>query len=269
MTVTIFVMAFIASSIAARLRGREAELQETYDKLNVADEAKSFFMRKAGHEMRAPLAAMQSIFDAIAQVQPPLAAEHRQLLARAKKRSQAMMDLINDLRRYSRLRSGAPLPEKGPLRLDDVVRNTVELFRRQAVDAEVALLCRVEPAWVVGEEKTLSQMVTNLVANAIQYTPAGGRIDVTLTVAGADAVLAVADTGIGIGQESLGQIFREFYRSPEAKRQFAQGTGLGLAITKRIVEMHGGRIDAAPRPAGGTVFTVHLPVQPDGAGRPA
>jgi len=262
MTVTIFAMAFIASSIAARLRDREAELQETYNRLNAADEAKSFFMRKAGHEMRAPLAAMQSILDAIGQMRLPLAAEHRQLLGRAKTRLQAMMGLIDDLRRYSRLRSGQPLRQTERLRFDEIVLNTVELFRRQAVDAELTLLCRVKPACVDGEEETLSQVVTNLVANAIQYTPPGGRIDVALTVAGDRAVLAVADTGIGVSQDALGRIFEEFYRSPEAKRQFAQGTGLGLAITKRIVEMHGGRIEAAPCPEGGTVFTVRLPIQP-------
>jgi len=278
MTVTIFAMVFVATSISSRLRDREAQLEEAYRSLRLADEAKSFFMRKAGHEMRAPLAAIHSILEAIVHTSQGLEDRHRKLIGRTQKRTAALMDLMDDLREYSRLRSVEPaagafkasgptsrgkgrLGEPGKCELSRIVSETVELFSQHAQTAGVALNCWAHRAvWIEGDEELLREVATNLVANAIQYTPRGGRIDVNLYAARGQAVLVVADTGIGISGEARENIFREFYRSPEARRMVQTGTGLGLVITKRIVDMHGGSIVFAPRAAGGTVFTVRLPL---------
>jgi signal transduction histidine kinase len=261
-----FAMVFIASAISKRLRQRESELEEAYQRLHEADETKSFFMRKAGHEMRAPLAAIYSILDGIAHDQAAhLTEEHRRLMGRAQKRTRALMELVSDLRRYSRLRRPVRMLHKRPLDLGAIVTQTVELFRNQAAEARLALSAAIHNGQVDGDEEMLRELVTNLVANAIQYTPPGGQIDVTLRVEDGWAVLAVADTGIGISEAACGRLFEEFYRAPEARKHFRDGTGLGLSICKRIAEMHGGRIAAAGRDGGGTVFTVHLPLL---AGRP-
>ena len=103
-------------------------------------------------------------------------------------------------------------------------------------------------------------MVTNIVTNAIQYTPRGGRIEIELAIEGSSAVLRVTDTGIGISKPARAKLFEEFYRSPEARKHFPDGTGLGLAITRRIVELHHGRIEVHSPPEGGTVFFVRLPL---------
>ncbi|MHC4788137.1 MAG: ATP-binding protein [Planctomycetota bacterium] len=87
-----------------------------------------------------------------------------------------------------------------------------------------------------------------------------------LTLHDGQAVLSVADTGIGIGEQAREHLFEEFYRSPEAKEKFPDGAGLGLAITKRIVTMHDGAIDVTPRPEGGTIFSVYLPALPGDRG---
>ena len=260
LTATIFAIVFVASSIADRLRRREAELEEAYRRCRLVDEAKGFFMRKAGHEMRAPQAAIHSILDAIMEPSNGLDPDRLRLVMRARHRTRALMALVSDLRRYSRLRSPEGIFQAGRFCLDEVVTNTVELFRQQGIDAKVRLDCQVEPVDVEGDEALLRELVTNLVANAIQYTPAGGRIDVELRQTGDVAELTVADTGIGITEEAARRIFEEFYRSPEAKKFFTEGTGLGLAISKRIVEMHGGEIEAAARASGGSVFTVRLPL---------
>jgi len=256
-----FMMVFIASAISNQLRLREAELEDAYRRLHQADEAKSFFMRKAGHEMRAPLAAIQSILGAVAlDAAPRLSDEHRRLMDRARKRSQSLMELVNDLRRYSRLRS-APDDEfqVSTLALRELAANIVELFAGQAREADLDLSLRAESASVRGSDELLRQLLINLVANAVQYTPPGGRVEVSVRPDGEQVVLAVADTGIGISQEARGKLFTEFYRAPEAKQAFADGTGLGLAICKRIVDMHRGTIAAEPREGGGTVFLVRLP----------
>jgi len=267
MTVTIFAMVFVASTIASRLRLREAELEQAYDRLHEADEAKSFFMRKAGHEMRAPLSAIHSILDAILQTPDATAGERGRLIGRAKHRARAMIELVNDLVKFSRLRSPHDILNIRRVCLGDVVSNTAELLRKQAELAGVDLTCQADRIWVRGDEELLRELVTNLLANAIQYTPRGGAIDVRMVRRGESAVLTVSDTGIGITDKALEEIFQEFYRAQEAKQLFPSGTGLGLAIVRRIVEIHHGSVRAERRPEGGSIFRVWLPLSGQGPGQ--
>jgi signal transduction histidine kinase len=264
LTVTSFTLVFIASAIANRVRARERELAAAHTRLQALDEAKSFFMRKAGHEMRAPLAAIQSMLEAVAMdTSAYLTGEQQRLIGRAVKRSAALMELVDDLRRYSRLRS-APASEfpMQPIALHELAATICELYAKQAAEAKLTLTCDARPAVVAGNEELLRQLLTNLVTNAIQYTPEGGRIEVSVAAEGPDAVLTVADTGIGISEQARGRLFEEFFRSNEAKQKFAQGSGLGLAICKQIMEVHHGRIEALPRQAGGTVFRATIPSSP-------
>jgi signal transduction histidine kinase len=265
LSATSFAMVFIASAISTRLRLRESELEEAYRRLAGADEVKSVFMRQAGHEMRAPLAVIYSILDAIRQDpggSGALGPEQRRLMDRAAKRCQTLMELVNDLRRYARLRA-APADVLNPrsLFLDELAGSTAELFLKPAADAGLTLESHLEPTPIAADEELLKQVITNLIANAIQYTPRGGRIDVSVRMAKPWAELAVSDTGMGITPQARRHLFEEFYRSPEAKKAFQDGTGLGLSICKRIVDIHGGQIEAADGPEGrGTTFTVRLPL---------
>lgn len=261
LTVTIFVTIFAASSISRKLREREVDLEEAYLFLRHADEAKSFFMRKAGHEMRAPLSAIHSILGAIEDTCEVLSPEHRRMMARAQHRLRGLMQLVDDLREYSRLRLISSYLRIRRVSLDAVVRATVELFRQRASSAGVSLTCTLQPVQMDGDEELLSEVVTNLVSNAVQYTPAGGKAEVHLHADHQEAVLVVADTGIGISPEVRDGVFGEFFRTPEARRMLPEGTGLGLAITRRIVELHHGRIEFAPQEPSGTVFTVRLPLR--------
>ncbi|HUS91548.1 MAG TPA: HAMP domain-containing sensor histidine kinase [Phycisphaerae bacterium] len=264
-----FATVFIASAISVRLRERERELETAYDRLHRIDEAKGFFMRKAGHELRAPLAAILSILDSITHQMALVPPEHARLMERAKRRTRVLMELVKELRRYSWLRSPEGLITPRPVALEELVENAEELFRQQAEGAGLLLTCHAEPVFVDGDEEMLREVVTNLVSNALQYTPAGGRIDVRLKADGDRVVLSVADTGIGISDAARKRLFEEFYRAPEAKRQFQDGTGLGLSITKSIIAMHHGRIDASSRPGGGTIFSVSLPARREKNSGPA
>jgi len=260
LTITIFVMVFVASTISGRLRRREAELEQACRRLAEVDKAKSFFMRKAGHELRAPLAAISSILEAIAHTSKALEDTHRRLIDRTQYRTKAMMDLLDDLRRYSYLQGPEGVLKPVRLDLERIVSATVELFRLQAEQAGLKLTGSTQPVAIQGDEEMIREVVTNLVANAVQYTPAGGEISVKLAQRGEWASLTVSDTGIGISQAAAEGIFQEFYRSPEARRLLPEGTGLGLAITKRIVTMHGGMITFTSGEGKGTVFSVSLPV---------
>jgi signal transduction histidine kinase len=264
LTALIFATVFVASSISGRLRAREAELERAYHQLNLADEAKSFFMRKAGHDLRAPLSAIHSILASIVHASDDLPEEHRRLIVRAQVRAKAMISMVDELREYSQLRAPDNVLQTRRVGLDEIVRNTTELFRQQAKSTGVALACSTEPVRAVCDEQLIRELVTNLVSNALQYTPRGGRVDVKVTPDTGSALLVVSDTGMGISEEDRGRLFEEFYRSPEAKRTFPEGTGLGLAICRRIVEMHGGEITVTPNAPQGTIFQASLPLRPHG-----
>jgi len=258
-TATIFAIVFVASTIAARLRQREKQLEAAHRQLHTANEAKTFFLRKAGHEMRAPLGAIHSILDAITEVPGTLSDQQRKIIARAKHRAQAMILLVNDLLKFSRLRAPEDVLAFRRVALHEIVCNTAELMRDRAAGGGIELRCQAEPVYLWCDEEQMRELVTNLVANAIQYTPAGGRVEVSLQKQPDAAVLEVADTGIGIAPEARARIFEEFYRTTEAKERFKDGTGLGLAIVQRIVQLHGGQIRIDENPGGGTIFTIQLP----------
>ncbi len=264
-TFACYAAVFVASSIATRLRTREEELEAAYHELRGLELVKSQFMRKTSHELRAPVGALQSLLKAALQ-KAPEGAEGRDLVARAVHRTERMLDLIDDLLRYSRLRTAAAEQRFEPVEMAEIVRSAAELLRPRAEDKGVALDVRAEAATVHGARDSLVDLVTNLVSNAIRYTPTGGSVTVEARDGDDGARLIVADTGIGISEDELPHIFEEFYRGKEAKKTYAHGTGLGMAIIQRVVEMHGGRIDVASTVGQGTRFAVTFPRPGTGGG---
>ncbi len=115
------------------------------------------------------------------------------------------------------------------------------------------------PATVTADPDRLRQALGNLIANAVTYTPAGGRVEVAVRRSGGSVILEVTDTGPGIAAEHLPRLFERFYRADSSRTRATGGSGLGLAITKHLVEAHGGRIDVASTVGGGSVFTIRLP----------
>jgi signal transduction histidine kinase len=265
MTFAAYVTVFIASSIAGRLRRREEELQVAYRDLRSLEQVKSTFMRKTSHELRAPVGALQSLLKAAA-IKMPDGAPGRDLVWRGVERTESMLDLIDDLLRYSRLRGAVVTERFEPVELAEVVRRAADLLRPRAEEKQVVLTVEAAPAAVLGVRDGLSDLVTNLVSNAVRYTPPGGHVSVRCGADGG-ARLEVADTGIGIPPDELPHIFDEFFRGRAARQIFAHGTGLGMAIVSRVVEMHGGHVEVASEVGQGTRFTVTFP--PARAGAPA
>jgi len=258
MTFAAYVTVFIAGSIAGRLRLREEELQAAYKDLSGLEQVKSQFMRKTSHELRAPIGAMQSLLKAAGGQMAPQAPGH-ELVDRAIRRSESMLDLIDDLLRYSRIQSAAVLDRFAPVELAEIVRLAADLFHAQAEEKHIQLDVRAESAVVSGVHDSLTDVVNNLLSNAIRYTPAGGRVSVECGCRDGAAVLAVSDTGIGIPRDELPRLFEEFFRGQVAKQTAQHGTGLGLTIVKRVVDLHHGRIDVESEAGRGTTFRVRLP----------
>ncbi len=258
MTFAVYATVFVVSSIAGRLRQREEELERAHRDLQSLEQIKSQFMRRASHELRAPIGAMQSLLKAALSRDKP-DAEGRALVDRAIRRSESTLDLIDDLLHYSRLQVAHDLERREPVDLAQIVRAAADLFRDPAEEKGIALEVRADGAVVLGVRDDLRNLVDNLLSNAIRYTPKGGRVSVETAGDGGEARLVVSDSGIGIPPEELPHIFEDFFRGRIAKETVPHGTGLGMAIVKRVVDLHGGRINVESRPGQGTTFRVTLP----------
>jgi len=267
-TASLFISVYFASSIASDLRQKEDELESAYRDLRRLDEEKSYFMRKASHELRSPLSAMQSFVRVLLEgMGGEVSVEQRNILERMQIRLQGLLDLVADLLRLSRLRI-TETPQ-GIERFDfcEMVRQVADLFAPWAKEKAIEVSVECQPTFLQGDRESLVEVVSNLISNAVKYTPDGGRVSVALRAPGPKVRFTVQDTGIGIHEEDQPRVFQEFFRARNAKRVTETGTGLGLSITKRIVEMHGGSITFSSSFGEGTRFEVELPCEqlPEGS----
>lgn len=263
LTATLYITVYLAGSISARLRQREREIEEANLNLHSLDKQKSFFMRKVSHELRSPLAAIQTLLKVIlAGHRGAVAPEQQRLIHRADTRAGELLALVDELLRYSRLRSAAGADSRERVALCGLTQKVLDLFTPMCEERGIELRAELGHAAVQGDEEALEELVTNLISNAVRYTPQGGSIFVRTSGGDERVELQVSDTGIGIEPEELPHIFEEFHRSPSAKQFEPTGTGLGMAIVKRVADMHGGEVSVQSAPGQGTSFKVALPAAP-------
>jgi signal transduction histidine kinase len=144
---------------------------------------------------------------------------------------------------------------------NDALRNVVNTVKTKAVDKSITLNCNIAPSVgkIVGNQFSIEEMVTNILLNAIKYTPENGSVEVHAEEREGCVFVRITDTGIGIPIEDQDKIFDEFYRADNARRVERDGTGLGLSIVKHIVERHSGEIHVQSQEGSGTTFTITLP----------
>ncbi len=219
------------------------------------------FTADVSHELRNPLTAIRASV-AVLQSHPERIhasdIEKVQAIASAASR---MVNLINDLLLMARLDAQAP-DRRGWqfLDLDELLEYLVELHLDRARTAQIELTYQSQKTVkVYGDPDQLQQLFTNLLTNALQYTPSGGAVTVTLWQEGKTALVTVQDTGIGIAPEDLPHIFERFWRAEEARSQYREGSGLGMAIAQTIVQRHQGNITVQSQRHQGTCFQVKLP----------
>jgi PAS domain S-box-containing protein len=226
------------------------------------DRMKGDFIAMVSHELRSPISAivqnMNLILDGLV---GETTEKQRHLLSRAKERSKGLLDLIADLLEISKIEAGMTMQRKEPLRVEEVVRTVVELMEGEAQAKRISLTTKLDASLplVLGDKENLEGVFTNLVSNAIKYTPEGGTVHIETCADGDYVKTVVKDTGIGISEEDLPQIFDKFARVKTEKTRGIVGTGLGLSIVKNIIEAHLGSIAVESKEGKGTTFTVILP----------
>lgn len=237
----------------------ELEASEMFDKDFLAPAA---FRLTVAHEFRAPITAMQSFLLILLKgyVSPD---KWKEMIQHALDRSQDLLNLVDDLMNLAAARHEMSLSSRTFLQFGEELERVIPTFKAQADEKGIVMTTtiRQNPA-VELHPIHMGQVWTNLISNAIKYTPGGGKIQVTLDRDDAYAIGTVADTGIGIGAHELPLIFNNFFRTPEAKKMEPRGTGLGLTLVKRIVEGYGGRIEVESFPGKGSLFRFKLPVAP-------
>ncbi len=247
---------------AERLRALEEEARElarAKEELEQLDRFKTTFMWTVAHELRAPLNALQSFLLAILKGYIP-PEEQQEVLGRAVQRVQELLDLVDDLLKLAAAKSEKGLEKREPVSLADALEKVAPLFQKEAEAKGLAWVLEVRARPVVqADPDQMAQVWSNLISNAVKYTPAGGQVRVVLEEQDGWAVGTVEDTGIGIVPEDLGRVFEEFYRTPQAKEVAPRGTGLGLPLVKQIVEGHGGRITVESEVGRGSRFVFRLP----------
>ncbi|MDD3825754.1 MAG: ATP-binding protein [Anaerolineae bacterium] len=239
------------------------ELEQAKEELERLDQVKSQLMLKVAHELRAPVAAVQSYVNLV------LAGyvsdkELTPMLKRVQERLQEMLDVIADLLELARLKQAAQqnVPT-APVDMAEILREVCDLLRPQAQAKGQEFVVEVDgQPCIVADHEHMRQIWMNLVSNAIKYTPQGGRVSVKLESDGQMLRGTVQDSGIGIAKEDMQNLFQEFFRTEQAKASGQMGTGLGLSIVKQVVDSYQGTIKVESSPGSGSRFSFELPLQP-------
>jgi two-component system sensor histidine kinase BaeS len=223
-------------------------LQDSLRRLQVADVA---------HELRTPLTVLQATLEAMGDGVVPatpaqLVSVHDEVLR--------LIKIVEDLETLAAADATGLVLQPGPVDLAQIAAGGVDALRPKLEAADLTVQTRLAPAVVLGDANRLHQVVTNLLTNALKFTPAGGRVEV-VTGPGEDGdhgmALRVADSGPGIPPDELPHVFERFWRGSQAGT--VAGSGIGLTIVQRLVEAHGGNVRIENHPAGGTLVTVTLP----------
>jgi signal transduction histidine kinase len=233
------------------------------------DKIKSEFLAMVAHELRAPAAAVvQQLSVILGNMAGELNETQKQLIARAKDRTQGILALIRDLLDISKAEAGKMAQYREPLSLLEVLQNVVKMMETDAEQKNIQIecFCPTSPALVQADRTAMESLFTNLISNAVKYTGAGGKVMINLGDQGNFVKVAVTDTGLGMKKEDLSRIFDKFYRVKSSETRHIIGTGLGLAIVKNIVTDHHGSVAVESELGKGTTFSVLLPKAP-GQGR--
>jgi signal transduction histidine kinase len=263
--VTLYLVVYMTTSIAEQLRRHQMCLQEANAQLEEKDQVKNEYVLRVTHDIKGHLAAVQSCLDVVVNgLAGPLNDKQKDMVERAHRRTTKCMEFVTALLKLTRMKLAGRLDVE-QFSLRQSLLSALALVQHRAKSKSILLSHQIDPGVdiVWGEAVLIEETITNILLNAVKYTPAGGRVGIDVTQQGGFVQVKITDTGIGIPPADLTRIFEEFYRADNARATERDGTGLGLAFARQVIERHGGRIWAENYPTGGSTFTFTLPASGD------
>ena len=264
LTVTVYCVVYMTSVITVQLREQQAATREANIQLERKDRIKDEYVLRVTHDIKGHLATIQSCLDVLAnKLVGSLNERQTEFVNSAHNRTRKLTRFVRALLRLTQMRLSNNL-EMDVFSLTEAIKTAIVAVQTKAEGKSITLTYKVETSAdeVLGNQFSVIEMATNLLLNAIKYTPQDGSIEVGAKDDGDQVLVEISDTGIGIPWEELPKVFDEFYRATNARKIEEDGTGLGLSISKQIVERHGGRIWVQSNEGPGTTFRFTLPKTP-------
>jgi PAS domain S-box-containing protein len=255
----------LRSERAARLETEDARLllASQNERLRELDSLKDEFVSLVSHELRTPLTSIRGYLELVLDgAAGSLTDEQNRFLRVVERNADRLLGLVGDLLFVAQVDAGRLPVEFDDLDLALVAAECVDGVRPAAEAKGLELIVDAPPLAARGDRGRLDQLLGNLVSNAVKFTPDGGRVTVRVSAEAENALIEVSDTGIGVPEAELGELFTRFFRSSTATESAIPGTGLGLVIAKAIAEAHGGQIAVESWEGVGTTFKVTLPLEP-------
>jgi signal transduction histidine kinase len=248
-------------ALATNVNRMNDELNRLYRELEATSRHKSEFLANMSHELRTPLNAILGFSQVLRErLFGELNEKQEEYVDDILSSGNHLLSLINDVLDLSKVEAGQVELEVAPFSLREALERGVVMVRERATQDGVRIALAADPEIdiVTGDERRVRQVIFNLLSNAVKFTPAGGAVDVSAAQSNGEVRIAVADTGPGIAPEDHQRIFDEFQQTETGIEQ-REGSGLGLALSKRLVELHGGRIWVDSEPGNGSTFVFTLP----------
>jgi signal transduction histidine kinase len=242
-------------------REANVQLKEANLQLKEKDRIKDEYVARVTHDIKGHLAAIQScLYIAADKSSGTLTEKQSEFLGRSRRRTVQLTNFVKELLNLTQMRLSGKL-EIAPFSLPDTISKALATVATNAASKSITVTSNIDSSLgqIVGDEFSINEMVSNLLLNAIKYTPEGNSVH--LEAKGQDDSVRIdfSDTGIGIPESELGNVFDEFFRASNARKREKDGTGLGLSIVKQIIDRHGGSISVKSKEGDGTTFTVILP----------
>lgn len=238
------------------------ELERANKELRTLDETKNNLLSNLSHELRTPLVAIKGYSDLMYRgTLGPLTEQQRHGLEISRKSQAQLIDLINNLLDFSRIEIGRLQLRVERFSVNELLPEVLSSVEPRASERGICIdMSRVQPqVYYVGDRGKVSQILTNLLTNAIKFNRDGGRVEVMAEDRVSEVVFSISDTGIGIDPEAIGRIFERFYQVDSSMSRRHGGIGIGLSIVKSLVELHGGSVQVFSKPGNGSTFLVRLP----------
>ena len=247
------------------------ELEKKTRELEVASQHKTDFLASMSHELRTPLNAVIGFSDVLLdRMFGELNERQDEYVRDIRSSGRHLLDLINEILDLSKVEAGQMELDVSAVSLADLIAHGLSMVRERASSHAITLESDVDPALATaeGDELKLKQVVLNLLSNAVKFTPDGGSVKVSARRVGGEAHVSVIDTGIGIAEAEQEHIFEAFQRGGRAVRTSTEGTGLGLTLSRRIIDLHGGRLWMESEPGAGSTFSFAIPLTQEPSAEP-